>query len=105
MAYCLGVRVFLLLAEVMIRRTVLFSGRVQGVGFRYTTCRVARGFRVTGYVRNLPDGRVEAIVEGENDEVDKFVNAVNQEMGDCVRDLESHDAPPKSEFAGFEIRF
>ena len=49
-------------------RLVLFSGRVQGVGFRYTACHIARHFTVTGYVRNLPDGRVELLAEGNPEE-------------------------------------
>jgi acylphosphatase len=88
----------------MIRRTVLFCGRVQGVGFRYTTCDVARGFEVTGYVRNLPDGQVEAVAEGENDEVAKFVEAISAEMGRYIRDARWHDSPATGEFNRFEIR-
>ncbi len=61
----------------MIRRTVFFSGHVQGVGFRYTARHVAGGFDVTGYVKNLADGRVEAVVEGEPEEVAAYVNALS----------------------------
>ena len=46
------------------RKTVFFSGRVQGVGFRYTAKTVATGFEITGTIRNLPDGRVELVAEG-----------------------------------------
>ena len=56
-----------------IRRRVHFSGRVQGVGFRYTCQSIARGFDVGGYVRNLPDGRVEPLAEGEPGELDNFL--------------------------------
>ena len=49
-----------------VRRRVYFSGRVQGVGFRFTCQSLARGFEVAGYVRNLPDGRVELVAEGES---------------------------------------
>ena len=51
------------------QRIVNFFGTVQGVGFRYTTCRTARRYEVTGTVRNLPDGRVECVVEGEATEI------------------------------------
>ena len=47
-----------------IRKTIYYSGRVQGVGFRWTTRRIACEYDVTGYVMNLPDGRVELAVEG-----------------------------------------
>jgi acylphosphatase len=89
----------------MIRRTVLFSGHVQGVGFRYTACRIARRFEVAGYVRNLPDGRVEAIIEGEEDVIARFMDAVSEEMSPGIRDTKSHDSPGTGEFSRFEIRF
>src|SRR5471030_2081507 len=50
------------------RMKVFYSGRVQGVGFRYTARTVAAGFEITGYVRNLPDGRVELVAEGDDSE-------------------------------------
>lgn len=55
------------------RVNVLVSGQVQGVGFRWSTCRAARELGVAGWVRNLPDGRVEAEVEGDRDAVDRTV--------------------------------
>jgi acylphosphatase len=60
------------------RMKVLYSGRVQGVGFRYTTQCVARGFEVTGTVRNLPDGRVELIAEGTREELERFRQAIRR---------------------------
>ena len=89
----------------MIRRTVLFSGRVQGVGFRYTACRAAASFRVTGAVRNLTDGRVEAVVEGEEAEIEQFVRAVSDEMEGYIRETEYQDGAPTGEYAGFGVRF
>ena len=55
---------------------VLYAGRVQGVGFRYAVRRLASGFEVTGAVRNLPDGRVELLAEGSQDELDAFRQAI-----------------------------
>jgi acylphosphatase len=89
----------------MIRRTVLFSGRVQGVGFRYTACRVATAFEVTGRVRNLADGRVEAVIEGAPEEIDAFVQALSDEMAGYIRDTQSRDGPATAEFADFDVRF
>ena len=67
-----------------IRQTVHFSGRVQGVGFRFTTVAIARGFDVAGRVRNLPDGRVRLEAEGARDQVKAFVDAVRARMEGCV---------------------
>lgn len=64
----------------MIREAIYFTGRVQGVGFRWTTANLAKDFAVAGTVRNLPDGRVELIVEGEGKEVDAFLDAVREAM-------------------------
>ncbi len=83
---------------------MLFSGRVQGVGFRYTTCSVANRFDVTGYVRNLPDGRVELVAEGEEGELDAFVGAVEEAMDNCVSDKETSESEARGEFAGFDMR-
>lgn len=89
----------------MIRRNVLFSGRVQGVGFRYTTCEVAAAHRVLGYVRNLPDGRVELVAEGESAELDRFIEAVKKRMSGCIREMQGHDSPASREFTEFDVRF
>jgi acylphosphatase len=60
----------------MQRVTVLYSGRVQGVGFRATVRHVARGYDVTGSIRNLPDGRVELIAEGAKAELQAFLEGI-----------------------------
>lgn len=88
-----------------IRRQVLYSGRVQGVGFRFTTFDVARRFEVTGYVRNLPDGRVELVAEGEAGELDRFGSAVSDAMGGLIRETEVTDAQAQGEFDGFNISY
>lgn len=89
----------------MIRRTVFFSGHVQGVGFRYTAHHVAGRFDVTGYVKNLADGRVEAVVEGECEEVAAFVNAVREEMSTYIHDVRCTDSQVTGEFTDFALRF
>ena len=62
------------------RVKIIYSGSVQGVGFRYTVVQVATGFEVTGTVRNMPDGRVEVIAEGAKDELEAFRQGI-QESG------------------------
>ncbi len=63
----------------MIAKRVFFEGRVQGVGFRYTCKELARGFDVCGWVKNLPDGRVEMQVMGEAAEVMDFIHEITVE--------------------------
>jgi len=75
------------------------------VGFRYTTCRIAADYRVTGYVRNLPDGRVEMLVEGDNDELDRFVGAMATEMSSNIREAQEANSAATGEFDRFDIRF
>ena len=68
----------------MIVRHLQISGRVQGVGFRYAMCRVAREFGVTGWVRNRRDGSVEAMVSGAPDAVEKIIAWVRHGPGHAV---------------------
>ena len=86
------------------RREVVFSGHVQGVGFRYTTQDIAKQFNVRGYVRNLSDGRVELIVEGTRDEIARFLAAIHERMGSFIRDVKSDCTPARGEFTDFSIR-
>jgi acylphosphatase len=86
------------------RCQVFYAGHVQGVGFRYTTSRIAGRFRVTGFVRNLPDGRVELVAEGAAEEVTAFLREVAERLGDNIRSTAVDRRPATGEFASFEIR-
>jgi acylphosphatase len=86
------------------RHTVTYTGHVQGVGFRYTTHSIARDHEVTGYVRNLPDGRVELVVEGDRRETDTFLEAIRDRLGNHIRDECRDIGPATGEFSTFEIR-
>lgn len=86
------------------RLTVLYSGRVQGVGFRYTAKTVATGFELTGCIRNLPDGRVELTAEGSRSELEIFRTAIHDAgLAGFIRDEQVTWAAAKNEFRGFEI--
>lgn len=88
-----------------ISRRYLFSGRVQGVGFRWTTNRIAAGFGVAGYVKNLADGRVELMASGASDEVAAFLQAVMDQLGDYVQSVEEEQITASPEtFSSFSIR-
>jgi acylphosphatase len=90
---------------VKIRRHVHYSGRVQGVGFRYTATGVARGWAVTGYVRNLGDGRVELVAEGEKPEISGFLAELAEEMDRHITDVQTADKPYTGEFSTFCVVF
>ena len=87
------------------QRIVRFSGMVQGVGFRFTACQVARNFSVTGYVRNLSDGRVECVVEGQAEEIDAFLAELSGRMSGYVRGQVQQKAPCSDGFATFGVRY
>jgi acylphosphatase len=83
---------------------VFFSGKVQGVGFRYTTKSVAMGFEITGIVRNLSDGRVQLVAEGERAELETFRAAIRDAgLGNLIRDEQINWSNAQNEFKGFEI--
>jgi len=90
----------------MIGRQIYYEGRVQGVGFRYTVRSIAKGFDVLGWVKNLPDGRVELQVCGPPDEVREFLDAVREsELNSHIKTVHENSIPPQIDVKGFEIRF
>ena len=88
------------------RMQVFFSGTVHGVGFRFTAERLARRFSVTGFVRNLDDGRVEVTAEGEEAQLVEFLTAIRESgMKDYIQDVEAHWSNSDGCFKGFGITF
>ena len=84
--------------------TVYFSGHVQGVGFRYTTLQVAKEYEIAGFVRNLPDGRVQLEAEGARSEIEAFLKGLAEAMPGYIRNLERQSARRTPQFRGFSIR-
>jgi len=83
---------------------VLYEGYVQGVGFRWTTKHIARGYEVCGWVRNLHDGRVELQVSGEDDEVAAFLRAIREStLGGHIAAERTAEIEIASPFKGFRI--
>jgi acylphosphatase len=86
------------------RRVCQFRGRVQGVGFRYTVQNLAMQYNVLGYVRNLPDGRVELVMEGPDEEMEGLLVDVNRKMNCYIKGLDQMVADATGEFDQFAIR-
>ena len=88
-----------------VRCRAVYAGRVQGVGFRYRTERIAAALPVTGYVRNLPDGGVEVGAEGAREAVGRLLTVIDAQMGGYIRDRQVVEGPATGEFGGFSVRF
>lgn len=86
------------------RREIHYSGRVQGVGFRYSAKSIAEGFAVVGYVQNLADGRVKLVAEGTPAELDSFLASVKNDLGRFINDQSVEIHSEQGEFQDFEIR-
>jgi acylphosphatase len=85
-----------------VSKRVCYMGRVQGVGFRYTAQALATGYAIAGTVRNLENGDVELVVEGEEEQVTAFLHAVASHMGRHIQRTTIHDAAPSGQ-KGFRI--
>jgi acylphosphatase len=86
------------------RRRVVYSGRVQGVGFRARTMHAARRFAVAGWVRNRIDGDVELVVEGAKEQIDAFLGEVALRMASNIERVEMHQEQPTGELQGFSVK-
>jgi acylphosphatase len=89
----------------MVARQVFYSGRVQGVGFRYAVKRIAGGYEVTGWVRNLPDGRVELqAMSHDADELTAFLQGIkDSSLGGNIKSADERAIPPLAGVRGFSI--
>ena len=88
-----------------VRRRVVYHGRVQGVGFRYTTASIARRFPIVGYVRNLSNGTVELIAESDFASLRDFLNQIDEALRDNICNAEVSDVDWDEELHGFRVRF
>jgi len=82
----------------------MFAGQVQGVGFRDSTRRLAGPCDVTGFVRNLSDGRVGLVAEGERKQLDALLADINSELGHFIRTQQVDRRPATGRYSTFEIR-
>ena len=82
------------------RRTVLFSGQVQGVGFRMTAVHLSRDLAVSGTIRNLEDGRVELVAQGEAKAIDALLSRLGEHFGGLIRNMHQVFGPADNRSAG-----
>lgn len=88
------------------RAHIFFEGRVQGVGFRYTTEKLALEIGLTGWVKNMPDGRVEVLCEGDRPRIEALVDGLkNSPLGVHIRKVVCNWQPPTGEFTDFSVEF
>ena len=87
------------------RVELLYAGRVQGVGFRFSAENFANAYKLVGYVRNLPDERVELVAEGEEKVLNNFLEAIRKDLGYLITNYSINWFPPTGEFKRFSIRF
>lgn len=84
---------------------IIVTGRVQGVGFRYFTVRGANNLGLCGWVKNLPDGGVEAVIQGQNESIEQMIELLQEgPRASIVTDLKIEEIEQK-EFSGFTMRF
>lgn len=83
---------------------VYYSGAVQGVGFRFTAERVAVSLGLAGWVRNLPDGRVEVVCEGKENSLKEFLQKIKEVFTEYIVDSDIEWSEAANEFSGFDIR-
>jgi acylphosphatase len=86
-------------------RHIFFSGRVQGVGFRFTAHRIAGNFGLTGFVRNLPDCRVEMLVQGSATDIEICLENIKQTFSGYIKETQIDEVPVNTKYDSFNIRF
>jgi acylphosphatase len=87
------------------RRQVIYYGRVQGVGFRYTARQIAQSHAVTGFVKNLENGTVQLVAEGSPESLDRFLAAIAEQMGSKIRRTDVLSGLPTGEYPSFDIAY
>lgn len=87
------------------KKHIFISGRVQGVGFRHFTRKNAEALGVKGWVKNLPDKRVEAIFQGSEEKVDELIQRCKKgPVASFVQDIKVRDAKDETVYKSFEVK-
>ncbi|MDD5326853.1 MAG: acylphosphatase [Phycisphaerae bacterium] len=88
-----------------IAKHIIFTGRVQGVGFRFTAFNIANRCQLTGFVRNLPDGAVEMFAQGDDESVGDCIRDIKEQFGRFVRETKIVEVPFNPQYKDFKITF
>ena len=88
-----------------IAKHIIFAGRVQGVGFRFTALDIARRYKLTGLVRNLMDGTVEVIAQGPADDVADCIRDIKSSFQGYIRETKVEEIPFNPQYDDFHIAF
>ena len=89
----------------MVAKHIIFIGRVQGVGFRFTVHRMAHRHQLAGFVRNLPDGTVEMFAQGPARDIDDCIQDIKEYFGDYLRETRTQEIPTDPKYKDFRITF
>jgi acylphosphatase len=88
-----------------IAKHIIFSGQVQGVGFRFTAFNVANRYQLMGFVHNLPDGTVEMFAQGPAQTIDNCVRDIEEEFSGYIRGIKIEEIPLNAQYKDFKITF
>jgi len=88
-----------------IAKHVVYTGRVQGVGFRFTAERIARRYELVGFVKNLPTGQVEMVAQGDSDDVKNCLRDISQTFGRGISDTNCQSIDVNDKYSNFGITF
>ena len=88
-----------------VAKHIIFSGTVQGVGFRFTAHRIARRYDLAGFVKNLPDGSVEMLAQGPPDDISACLRDISESFAGYLRDTKINDTPTNPQYDKFKISF
>ena len=89
----------------MIAKRIIFTGRVQGVGFRFTARRAASRRQLTGFVRNVPDGTVEMLAQGRSEDIDDCIQDLKEYFAGYLKETRIEEIPPDPRYTDFKITF
>ena len=89
----------------MTAKHIIFIGQVQGVGFRFTAFRIANGYKLTGFVRNSPDGNVEMRAQGSSDDIADCIRDIQDSFSGYIRETKIEEIPTNPQYKDFKITF